>query len=387
MECLKDYEILLGTYEAFVLGYKLSEDRKPKLETSIADHAHAGSIRCITAADKFLITSGGDEIVKIFNLRNRSEHGTLGHQDGMINAMKFYDKKNLITCGEDGKICILRTGSWKVEKTLLSHTMGVIDIAVHPSGKLALTIGKDRKLVTWNLIKGRKAFVTNIKEVADFVRWSPDGQRYLVGFYKHVDVYSMADASIEFSVKLNGRSNDVAFLDDTTFALAGEMPHIEIYSLVTKELLHKFEAHETRVRCLAFIQPSCLVSGSNDGLIKVWKVTRDGDTFDIIQDGSADTKCRITSMQVHKVPKVAATVIDVKPEDVEAVAKAMAGKTKRKIGFAENSDNSDNKSSPVKETDANQQKVIVELDSEAPTPKKKKFKKKKKNGGFNAISK
>ena len=78
MECLKDYEILLGTYEAFVLGYKLSEDRKPKLETSIADHAHAGSIRCITAADKFLITSGGDEIVKIFNLRNRSEHGTLG---------------------------------------------------------------------------------------------------------------------------------------------------------------------------------------------------------------------------------------------------------------------------------------------------------------------
>ena len=122
----------------------------------------------------------------------------------------------------------------------------------------------------------------------------------MVGFYKHVDVYSMADASIEFSVKLNGRSNDVAFLDDTTFALAGEMPHIEIYSLVTKELLHKFEAHETRVRCMAFIQPSCLISGSNDGFIKVWKVTRDGDTFDIIEDGSADTKCRITSMQVRK---------------------------------------------------------------------------------------
>ena len=53
-----------------------------------------------------------------------------------------------------------------------------------------------------------------------------DGQKYLVGFYKHVDVYSVADCSIEFSIKLNGRSNDVAFLDDNTFALAGEMPHI-----------------------------------------------------------------------------------------------------------------------------------------------------------------
>ena len=78
MNCLTDYEILLGTYEAFVLGYKLTEDRKPKLETSIADHAHAGSIRCITASEKFLITSRGDEIVRIFNLRNRTEHGTLG---------------------------------------------------------------------------------------------------------------------------------------------------------------------------------------------------------------------------------------------------------------------------------------------------------------------
>jgi len=378
MDFLTEYEILLGTYEAFVLGYKLSDGKKPKLETSIADHAHAGSIRCITAADKFLITSGSDEIVKIFNLRNRTEHGTLGHNDGMINAMKFYDKKNLITCGDDGKVCVIRTGTWKVEKTLLKHNLGVIDIAVHPSGKMALTIGKDRKMVTWNLIKGRSAFVTNIKEVADFVRWSPDGQKYLVGFYKHVDVYSVADCSIEFSIKLNGRSNDVAFLDDNTFALAGEMPHIEIYSMVTKELLHKFEAHETRVRCLSFINPSCLVSASNDGLIKVWKISRgNDDSFEVKEDSRTDTKCRITSMQVHKVPKVITTLPDVKPEDIEALAKA-AGKKKRKIGFADDTTEDNKDAVELIETDLNKQKVIVELESDVSTPKKKKFKKKKK---------
>ena len=59
----------------------------------------------------------------------------------MINAMKFYDKKNLITCADDGKVCVIRTGTWKVEKTLLKHNLGVIDIAVHPSGKMALTTG------------------------------------------------------------------------------------------------------------------------------------------------------------------------------------------------------------------------------------------------------
>ena len=123
---LKEHEILLGTYEAFVLGYKLTDGKKPKLETSIADHAHAASIRCLAASDKFMITAGADEIVKIFNLRNRTEHGSLTHSDAMINAMKFYDKKYLITCGEDGKVCIIRTGTWKVEKTLLKHSLGVI---------------------------------------------------------------------------------------------------------------------------------------------------------------------------------------------------------------------------------------------------------------------
>ena len=36
-------------------------------------------------------------------------------------------------------------------------------LAVHPSGKLALSVSKDKSLRTWNLIKGRKAYITNIK--------------------------------------------------------------------------------------------------------------------------------------------------------------------------------------------------------------------------------
>jgi len=51
-----------------------------------------------------------------------------------------------------------------------------VDISIHPSGKLALSIGKDRKLITWNLIKGRSAYVTNIKEIASVVKWSLSGE-------------------------------------------------------------------------------------------------------------------------------------------------------------------------------------------------------------------
>ena len=40
----------------------------------------------------------------------------------------------------------------------------VNSVSVHPSGKLALTVGTDRSLHTWNLITGRSAYITNIKQ-------------------------------------------------------------------------------------------------------------------------------------------------------------------------------------------------------------------------------
>ena len=36
---------------------------------------------------------------------------------------------------------------------------------------------KDRKLITWNLVKGRPAFITNLKGIAEFLVCAPDGAR------------------------------------------------------------------------------------------------------------------------------------------------------------------------------------------------------------------
>jgi len=34
------------------------------------------------------------------------------------------------------------------------HKNGVLDIAIHPSGKIALTVSKDDTMKLWNLIEG-----------------------------------------------------------------------------------------------------------------------------------------------------------------------------------------------------------------------------------------
>merc|ERR1711860_36906 len=324
---LDGFEILVGTYEEFVLGFKPEKSKKFKqdgddtkkdqitLVPSFTNHAHSGVVRCVGAGGKFCVSGGGDELVKVFNLRNRSEHGDLHHHDGTVNAAVFFDNgKYLFTASEDRNICILKTSTWRVEKTLCKHQAGVVAVAVHPSGKLALSVGRDRKLVTWNLIKGRTAYIVDVKEAAEFVKWSEgeDASRYALGFYKRLDVYDVATAAIAYTVDLSskGRASDVAFWDDDLFFVASAHPNVQVHSVKAAKMLNEFEAHEKRVRCLKLIRDSkdensaVLISVSNDGFVKVWSVKRKSDEIQVDLLGKHDTKCRITCLDVHKVPEL-----------------------------------------------------------------------------------
>ena len=47
---------------------------------------------------------------------------------------------------------------------ILCHRGAVSAISVHPSGKMALSVGRDKTLRTWNLMTGKAAYITNIKQ-------------------------------------------------------------------------------------------------------------------------------------------------------------------------------------------------------------------------------
>jgi len=94
---------------------------------------------------------------------------------------------------------------------LKAHEGGVIDISVHPSGKLALSVGKDRALKTWNLVKGRTGYVTNLKGVADSVKWSPSGDFYAVSIDSRVDIYGTSSAKVVYSIAFGKRASIIVF--------------------------------------------------------------------------------------------------------------------------------------------------------------------------------
>lgn len=79
--------------------------------------------------------------------------------NAMINHVRFTpDATHLFSASSDGSLAATRTGSWISEGLWKAPhgTKAVNHISIHPSGKLALTLGADLTLKTWNLVKGRQ---------------------------------------------------------------------------------------------------------------------------------------------------------------------------------------------------------------------------------------
>ncbi|ODV76972.1 WD40 repeat-like protein [Suhomyces tanzawaensis NRRL Y-17324] len=181
--------------------------------------AHALSIKSIDIAKRYLVTGSNDEHIKIYDLQKRKELGDLlGHQ-GTITALKFSNEgvidqdstdksgKWLLSGSEDGKIIIWRTKDWEMFGTLKGHQGQVNDIAIHPSGRVAISVSEDQTIRLWNLMTVKKAAVLKIKgrdhlgEKGEFVRWSLDGNYFIVGLLNQILVYKTSTAKIVFKMK------------------------------------------------------------------------------------------------------------------------------------------------------------------------------------------
>lgn len=69
--------------------------------------------------------------------------------------MHFPTKSHLLSASEDGTMCIFHTRDWAVLATLRGHKGRVNSAAVHPSSKVCLSVGKDRTLRMWDMMRGK----------------------------------------------------------------------------------------------------------------------------------------------------------------------------------------------------------------------------------------
>ena len=88
------------------------------------------------------------------------------------------------------------------------------DFAVHPSGKLCVSVSKDNTMKIWNLVHGRCAFTRRLKGAADCVRWHRSLEFYFLVVGNEVQVYdSENNNECTATISRGSRVNSACFVD------------------------------------------------------------------------------------------------------------------------------------------------------------------------------
>ncbi|XP_033737166.1 p21-activated protein kinase-interacting protein 1-like [Pecten maximus] len=305
-------EVVVGTYDEVLLGYKIIRVAEAyQFDQSFTDHSHMGCVKTLSISKKGILASGGtDETIRLINLKKRTELGSLVQHSGTVTCLKFHQGSHMFSTSEDGTIGMWKYFTWECLKTLRGHTSAVNYISIHPSGRLALSVGRDKTLRTWNLITGRSAYTTNIKQEASQVVWSPSGNHYAVVFFTRIDIYNTQTAEVISTVKTTHRVNDLAFISKTVLVYGGEGGQVYFYNIVNKTTVHNLDTQTNRIRAMTVVPAppeECeesienshwLFTASSDGHIKIFKVQCDEDEVHTALVVSHNTTFRVTCMAV-----------------------------------------------------------------------------------------
>jgi len=279
-------EVIVGSYNQVVFGFnfvKKSADEKEiwLFEPRFTDQGHAGSVKTVAVGARYLASGSTDETIRLFDLKKHIELGVLVQQNGSITKLEFAGTSHLLSASEDGTICVWKSKSWECEKVLKGHKGAVSCISIHPTGRLALSVSKDKTIKTWNLLTGRAVYTTSIKEVGEIVKWSPSGKSYIIvsGMKaKHFTITSIDDVTEYSTLKY---ILAVEFLTDNIAVIAGEDSEIVIYDFNKKVVLQRFEAHKVRTKAISVIHhpdeinEHMLFTVASDGTLKAWTINKD----------------------------------------------------------------------------------------------------------------
>ncbi|XP_075156609.1 p21-activated protein kinase-interacting protein 1-like [Haematobia irritans] len=331
-------EIIIGTYEEFLLGYKVEiKNDKPSLVQSFADRSHSGSIRCVAVKDQWIATGATDDRIFIYDMSTRKQAQILLSHDGTINSLAFTpDGTHLLSAADDGRLIATRLKTWFTDATWKKAHSGspVTHVSCHPSGKLALSLGSDLVLRTWNLVKGRVAYKTNLKSrntlgsLPDCLTWSPTGDYFTLSGQRVVEFWSIKTADVVRTQKTKSKPICICWISDNACLVGqedGNILWLTVDSESDKD--NEIAAHNCRVKVMKVFKNTLVTSGSS-GEIKLWQILEN--KCKIKEIASTNIGCRPTCMSLLDLEQFGKDyVISSTIEEVKDIKSASTSKPKQ----------------------------------------------------------
>lgn len=270
--------LVIGSYEQMLLGYSLSYgsgDSSGNIEAKAAftDHSHTGYVKTIASARNILASGSTDERICLFDIVSNEEMGILCGHEGSISRI-IIQQEHMMTSAEDGTVRIWSTEDWEEIKSL-KHPSPLRDIAVHPSGKILLSVGTDKTLRAWDLTKGRVAFTKSFPTQPERVVWGPEGQRYILQLNaRSLQVQTLEESKEKVHVDVKDPIMEAQFYTETEFAIGLSSGMVELWHIEkgnnSRDVGVKtisFQAHSTRIKGMAICN-DILFTGESNGCVK-----------------------------------------------------------------------------------------------------------------------
>ena len=289
------------------------------LANTLTGHANIVWSVAVSPDGQTLVSSSGDETIKIWNLRTGALLRTLSGDAGMVLSVAVSpDGQTLVSSSWDKTIKIwnLRTGAllrtllessrelWSVaispdSQTLASssgniiqiwnlrtgkllhtragHTDAILSVAISPQGYLLATGSQDKTIKIWNLHTGALLYtLTGHSNRVRSVAFSPDGQTLASSSWdKTIKIWNLRTrALLHTLIGHSGYVNSIAISPNGQILASGSDDHtIKLWNLRTGELLSTLSGHLNNVNSVAFsTDGKTLVSGSGDNTIKIWQL-------------------------------------------------------------------------------------------------------------------
>jgi len=298
--------IAAGTYDGVLAGWEL---HKKGLDLTFATAVHAGSIRSLSLGASPngnepgpLLSCGYDETLRTHDWHKRmTSSGEIqtpadfGTPICSSFAPPTKQSTHCIIGFTSGKIFIYKKRDWSVQHILAGHDGGVASLAVHPTGKLALSAGvTDGKLKLWDLTKGRLAFVSKIKpssqlgsatryDAVNSLVWSDDGDFYAMAYGSHITVRDVESGKDLLDVDLPSRVNQVALMSgpEGLFVAAacndGSLPVLAVEdttgdarrAIMAIEPVESHLAREERFKCICTVRGYYVVTANSAGVVSL----------------------------------------------------------------------------------------------------------------------
>jgi protein MAK11 len=259
--------IIAGAYDGTLHGWQGTFD---DMKLAFAFKAHESCIRSLDVMNAIACSAAADESVQIYDLEKRRVIDRMSgvHQDD-VTAVAFAKDKDgdlfLITGDLQGKLFVWTVKDRKVIHELKGHkqTSPVTSIAVHPSGRVALSTARDNSLRMWDLVKAKPAPRIKLDDFSllSSACWSPD--------------------------------------DGARYAIVGDDLTVLIFdALSSSDKPMGLNKHPKRINAIEFVQDVVLVSGCDDGILRV--LGADGSVVRMFQP---ESKCRLRDVACLAVNK------------------------------------------------------------------------------------